>query len=134
MGTMTADRVSNRAQPASAHIFAGIVVILIGVGWLATEVQALDVDWWRSWWGVVLFGIGLVRLAFPADDNAPRASRRMAAWLMSVGAWGFVSGAGLFGLHYRNSWPLLIIAAGVNIVWGALWPDRACREEDSDAR
>ena len=34
-------------------------------------------------------------------------------WLMGVGCWMLVSQFELFGLDYRNSWPLLIILSGI---------------------
>ena len=129
---MTAKHLPTRADTVHGHLFGGLVMILVGVAWLATELRAIDIDWWSSWWGLLLFVVGLVRLFLPADESAPRASRRMGLWLMSVGAWGFVSAAGLFGLHYSNSWPLLIVAAGANIVLGALMPDHP-RERSREA-
>jgi hypothetical protein len=39
--------------------------------------------------------------------------------LTAVGVWGLISEARLFGFDYSTSWPLLIIAAGMIMVWRA---------------
>jgi hypothetical protein len=44
-------------------------------------------------------------------------------WLLLIGSWLIASQARLFGLTFHTSWPLLIIAVGVLIVAGAVWPE-----------
>ena len=39
---------------------------------------------------------------------------------MGVGGWAWASENHLFGLEFGTSWPLLIILAGVLVVWQAL--------------
>jgi hypothetical protein len=47
-------------------------------------------------------------------------------WLVLVGLWLFAVLEQLFGLTFRNSWPIFIIAAGVQMV---VRPLRSARSE-----
>jgi hypothetical protein len=38
-------------------------------------------------------------------------------WMLLLGSWGLVNEFHVYGLHYQNSWPLLIVLAGLNMVW-----------------
>jgi hypothetical protein len=39
---------------------------------------------------------------------------------VGVGLWGLISETRVFGFGYSTSWPLLVILAGVAIVWRAM--------------
>jgi hypothetical protein len=63
--------------------------------------------------------------AADADARPGRAGRRDrqrrgdglgGIWLIGIGSWLLVTQTHLFGLHFGNSWPLIVILAGVMIV------------------
>ena len=66
---------------------------------------------------------GTVRMLAPGYRDGRRHSRRSGLWLLAIGVWGTVSEFQLFGLGYSISWPLLVIAAGINTVWRAFEPE-----------
>jgi hypothetical protein len=102
------------------EVLVGSALMVIGLALFAESRTGLDVNLWSSGWAVLLFVMGLIRFIDPRTGDGECPSRRTGAWLMTVGAWGFASANGLFGLSYRNSWPLLIIAAGIITVWWAI--------------
>ena len=101
----------------TARVLLGSAIILIGVAILVERN-----DWWAihldvRWWPMLLLFLGFARIVVPPEHGG---SRRSAIWLLSIGTWGLVSEIELFGLDYSTSWPLLIIALGINIVWRSL--------------
>jgi hypothetical protein len=92
-------------------IAAGLVMMSDQIGWSGLHLSG-------RYWPLFLIGFGLVRWLAPADCGRPRA-RRGGAWFMYLGLWFFVNEFHLFGLDYHNSWPLLIIGAGIGMVWRA---------------
>jgi hypothetical protein len=102
------------------HVAIGAAIVLVGLAFLADQA-----DWWHfdvSWrlWPVILLVMGAARMVWPQSGKRHRRSRRGGVWLVMIGAWGLISEFHLFGLHYGTSWPLLIVAAGINMVWRAL--------------
>jgi hypothetical protein len=102
-----------QARMTQPRVVFGLVVMVVGVLLLLDRFE---------WWGVhlnvpvwpwVLVVLGLARLG-----DRPRA----AAWLLVIGAWGLLNEYRLFGLHYGNSWPVLLIGVGAMVVWRAMDP------------
>jgi hypothetical protein len=56
----------------------------------------------------------------PGEHRGRPRTRRSGFWLLAVGAWGLISESEWFGFDYSTSWPLLIVALGINIVWKSL--------------
>ena len=113
------------AQPSSRtrinrEVLVGSAMMVIGLALFAESRTGLDVNLWSSGWAVLLFVVGLMRFVDPRTGDAECPSRRTGAWLMMVGAWGFSSSNELFGLSYKTSWPLLIVADGIIMVWWAI--------------
>lgn len=102
------------------RVLLGSAVILIGVAILGERNDWWSIDLGASWWPVVPLLLGLVKFLVPGPSGAHPRSRRSGMWLISIGVWGMISEAELFGLEYSKSWPLLVVALGVNIVWRAL--------------
>ena len=102
------------------QVLLGSALMVLGLALFVGASTGLDINLWTTGWAVLLFVAGLVRVIEPRIGDGEHPSRRTGAWLMTVGAWGFISGNELFGLSYRTSWPLLIIAAGIITVWWAV--------------
>ena len=69
-------------------------------------------------WPLFPIAVGLVRIIDPGVRPDGRvASRRSGSWLLLLGCWGLVNELPLFGLNYQNSWPLLFVLVGMNMVW-----------------
>ena len=102
------------------HVAIGAAIILIGLAFFGAQA-----DWWdfrisARFWPFILLFMGAARMVWPRVRQGHRPSRRGGLWLLMIGAWGLISEFRLLGLHYGTSWPLLIVAAGINMVWRAL--------------
>jgi hypothetical protein len=69
-------------------------------------------------WPLFPIALGLVRIIDPGvRGDGTFCSRRSGVWMLLLGSWGLANEFHLYGLHYQNSWPLLIVLAGLNMVW-----------------
>jgi hypothetical protein len=100
------------------RIIGGIAVILVGLSMLADRAGFDGVHLSGRDWPLILVAIGLLRLADVSGQPAGR-RRWRGAWLVYVGCWGLLNEFHVFGLDYGTSWPLLVVGAGVAIVWRA---------------
>lgn len=115
------------AAAARKRLLVGAALMLVGVV-LMTSLHGWGGAWWlrllralgRGWWPLVPLTLGLLRIAFPGSDRGRPRSRSGGAWLLLIGVWGLISEFRLFALGFSTSWPLLIVAAGLVIVWRAL--------------
>lgn len=105
--------------PDRKRVLLGLVFILLGLSMMSYRLDVWEIHLSRHFWPVILVVLGLVKLIDPPLDKHQRRSRRSGMWLIYVGAWGLISEFELFGFDYHTSWPLLIIGAGLNIVWRA---------------
>jgi hypothetical protein len=120
-------------QSDRGRVFAGLVIILAGLALLLDRSAIWEVRMSRHYWPLILVALGALRLLDPCcDDGRPR-SPRAGAWLLYVGCWGLLNEFHLFGFSYRTSWPLLIVGAGVGMVWRAFdnFPGRSDRVRES---
>lgn len=113
---------AERRQVSQARVVFGLIVMIVGALMLADRFE---------WWGVrvnvpiwpwFLIVLGLARFADQSRPDAKNCTggRRTGAWLIFVGAWGLLNEYRLLGAHYGHSWPLLLIGAGVFVVWRSL--------------
>ena len=108
-----------RRQPVMSRVVAGIIVMIVGTALLASRLD-VDTRFSAHFWPLILIAMGLARLLDrdPARGGSRKALR--AAWLLYVGLWGLVNEFHVLGFDYGTSWPLLVIGAGLAIVWRAL--------------
>ena|SRR5687767_9659739 len=108
----------------------GVVLVIVGIAILAGRMDIWEIQIRREMWPWIPIAIGLVRFLVPPLREGRR-SRRGGAWLIYIGIWGLISEYALYDLGYRTSWPLLVVGAGLNMVWRALEqaPRRASGEE-----
>lgn len=109
----------------TAQVIVGLIILGMGAALLADRYS--DVRHVRSWWPLIFVVMGVVRL-LPSESSARRRAgiRRSGVWFIMIGVWAFVSDSHVFGFTFATSWPLLVIGAGVLMVWRALDPN--CRE------
>jgi len=118
--TMSNPDDSSRAQ--SGPILLGLVFIFVGLALLTDRIGLSGIHLSGPSWPVILIVYGLVRLlasnAHPPNRRRP--ARWTGAWFIYLGLWFFVNEFHLFGLGYDTSWPLLIVWAGVRMMWCAI--------------
>lgn len=108
------------------RIVGGLIVIVVGLAMLADRTGFDGLHLSGRYWPLILIALGLVKLAGAPGPDGRRGSLRPGAWLVFVGFWGLVSEFHAFGLNYGNSWPLLVIGAGLGIVWRAFEKPAGC--------
>ena len=105
--------------PDRKRVLLGLAIMLLGLTFMAYRLDLWELRISRHYWPLIPLVLGLVRLIDPPVGKGQRRSRRGGMWLIYVGTWGLISEFELFGFEYGNSWPLLIIAVGLNTVWRA---------------
>ena len=91
-------------------LVGGIILIAIGMVFLLDQMNVIEFGRViRRWWPmfIILFGV-------------PRLFKRemfwSGMWFITVGSWMQLVRLHVFGLTFRNSWPLLLIAIGAGII------------------
>ena len=107
---------ANARDSGDGHVLLGAALILVGLAFLADQADLIHVTISERMWPFFPLFFGLVRLFAPGYRHGHRRPRRGAVWLLSIGIYGLISQYRLFGLDYSTSWPLLIVAAGLNMV------------------
>ena len=110
---------SRKREDRGDGIFWGLVLVALGVVFLLVQQDILprDILWeWWMWWPVVLIAYGLVKLARPRDASDVGSGVTM----MGFGIWFFANYYEWWGLTWRTSWPLALVAVGAGMVARAL--------------
>jgi hypothetical protein len=120
----------------SGAVAGGLIVLGVGAAMLLDSTGTFDIRMGRLIGPLVMITIGATMLlntggmgskcrADGAEARPGRAGRRDTQrrhsglggiWLIGIGSWMLVSQTHLFGLNFGNSWPLIVILAGVMIV------------------
>ena len=113
-------RTDSQDATRGAQVVIGLAIMLLGASFLFERMDVWHVHLSRRFWPFFPLLLGLGRLL-----GAPRKTRRGRAvrggmWMIYIGVWGFINEFHVFGLDYDSSWPLLIIGAGLNMVWRSL--------------
>jgi hypothetical protein len=129
-------------EQSSPHAFrfgavtGGLIVLAVGVAMLLDSTGAFDIRIGRLIGPLIMIVIGASMLLKAGvvgsscgggvEDARPgRVGRRGrhrrhsglgGIWLIGIGSWMLVSQSHLFGLNFGNSWPLIVILAGLMIV------------------
>jgi hypothetical protein len=112
----TPPQANGNRESGDGHVLLGAALILLGLAFLADQADVIHVTISERMWPFIPLFFGLVRLFAPGYRHGRRRPRRGAVWLLSIGLYGLVSQYRLFGLDYSTSWPLLIVAVGLNMV------------------
>jgi uncharacterized membrane protein YecN with MAPEG domain len=100
---------TNRLKFKRSLLTHGLLLIAIGTVFLLDEFRITDFrDNFRQYWPMmlVLFGVA---------DLFQRKSAWRGLWLIAVAVWLQANVLHLFGLTFRNSWPLLLIVLGAGM-------------------
>jgi hypothetical protein len=117
-------------------VTGGLIVLTVGAAMLLDSTGTFDIRMGRLIGPLIMIVIGATSLlngghigstcgATVADTDPARAARRRqrrgrggfgGIWLVGIGSWMLVSQTHVFGLNFGNSWPLIVILAGLMIV------------------
>ena len=102
-------------------IVPALIVIGIGVLFLLNNLNLFFIhDIWRFWPGI-LIAVGLVKMV---DSPAPN-GRITGGILVGVGGLFLADTLGFLNLSWDNFWPLVLIGAGLLMLWSRLAPPPA---------
>ena len=128
-------------QPSPSFRFGavagGLIVLTVGIAMLLDSTGAFDIRMGRLIGPLIMIVIGAASLLNGghigstcgprvSDADPGRVGRRARGrrprgvggiWLIGIGSWMLVSQTHLFGLNFGNSWPLIVILAGLMIVF-----------------
>lgn len=103
----------------SGRAIMGLMFIIIGTLLL---LQKLDIIYleeflgirsiWSAW-PIIFVVIGLGKII----DSPTMKQIGEGSWLIFLGAWLYVSINHIYDLSFRETWPAVIIAFGINILW-----------------
>ena len=107
-----------RGKSPIPGILPALVVIGIGVLFLLNNLNIFFLhDVWRYWPGI-LIAVGLVKMVDSPTSNG----RVTGGVLVVVGALFLADTLGFLTLSWRDFWPLVLIGAGLLMLWSRLSP------------
>lgn len=102
------------------RVTAGVILLGLGVLMLLDQTRLVAGHATQLIPGLVLILVGAVQMAESRDCRRHGPFRGL--WPILIGAWLMVNAVHLWGLTYRTSWPLLIVAMGVLMVLREIFP------------
>jgi hypothetical protein len=103
----------DRPNPGWGGVVIGLMIIGVGLALFIDQIGVFD--WSLSFWPFLMIALGLARFVQPKPDGT-----REGGWLMFIGAWLLLNQMHLFGVSYRDTWPLFLVAIGVSTMWKAV--------------
>jgi hypothetical protein len=101
------------------QVIVGATVLLLGIVFLLDNFDLIDVGPVWQYWPLIFVAMGLSKIV-QAENSW---ERRRGFWWTFIGLWLFVSVVHIFGLTFRDSWPILLIGAGISMIWKSLIPE-----------
>ncbi len=106
----------NKERHKTARVLIGLILVALGVALVAGNIGWLgDFSIWRYWPAAIL-AIGLYKLA----NSESHKERLSGFWFVFLGLWLLVSILHWFDLSFKDTWPAVIVAAGISSVWSAI--------------
>jgi hypothetical protein len=118
-------------RPRGGQVLLGLALIVLGLGFLLHRLDLWHIHLSARYWPFILIFIGAARLLYGPFRTRRGRTRRGGVWMINIGLWGLISEFQLFGLDYGTSWPLLIVAVGLNIVWRSLEEPRSRKIQEN---
>lgn len=100
------------------HVGVGVLLVLVGLVLLFGNFHYWMIGSVWHLWPIIFLVIGIGKLI----DAQEAWEYRKAVWFLFLGGWFLISELHLWGFSYSNSWPLLLIGVGINMLWKS-----ACR-------
>ncbi len=105
-------------RPNVSRTLIGLAFVICGLLLILMNMEVIpSVSIWK-YWPAILIIIGIAKLG---DESERGAVMDGAMWIV-WGLWFFACTFNWFGFTYGNSWPVLLIAGGITMVWKSLLP------------
>jgi hypothetical protein len=106
----------------------GLVLIAVGTIFLLDRMDVFDASTVWHYWPLLLVVVGINQtIGYPSAREF-----KSGLWTIFIGLWLFAVFEGLFGLTFRNSWPLVLLMAGVQLVLAPLIARRFPESKEKD--
>jgi hypothetical protein len=112
----------NRSNRSYGQFSVGIFLLFVGTALIFNKFDLFVIGHVWNYWPLIIIAIGIGKLF----DAQFAEEYRKAFWMLLLGCWFLISELHLFGFHYSNSWPILLVGAGITIVWKSM--DRSNQE------
>ena len=99
-----------RGGDKAGGVVIGVTLMLFGAAIMLDRAGLIDGVHYTAFWGLMVMTIGIVKLS----QVGPEGSRHGGWWLF-FGTWMLLNETSAW--RFRESWPLLIVAVGVSMVW-----------------
>ncbi len=94
------------------QVVLGLMLIVVGTVVLLDRLDYIDASLSWHYWPLLLVAVGINQAI---GSPSPREFGN-GLWTAFIGLWLFACFEHIFGLTFRNSWPLFILAWGVKLV------------------
>jgi di/tricarboxylate transporter len=122
MATENTDRQEHETRRFHAgRVTGGVILLGVGILMLLDRTRVIAGHASQLIPGFVLILIGAVQMIEPRECGR-RGGPFRGLWPILIGVWLLVNAVELWGLTYRTSWPLLIVAMGVLMVAREMLP------------
>ena len=98
---------------SNGSLVAGIVLLTVGFVLMLQNFDVFYIGSVWSYWMFIPVIIGIVKLG---TANSKKDFGE-GIWWIFIGLWLYVSIKHVYGLDFSDTWPALIIAWGVSIIW-----------------
>ena len=95
----------------------GLFMIAMGVWFLLIQYDVLSRDAWHTWWPFAVIAMGVAGVAMARDPK----SLGSGVTTIGIGCWLWAAVNHWYGLEWRTSWPLSLVAVGLGTLaeWAA---------------
>lgn len=104
---------TNTYRNGQGTLVAGILLILIGSLFILQNFDIIYIGSIWSYWPLAFVLVGIVKL-FTMGNKKQFGE---AVWWIFIGTWLYISLRNVYGLTFSDTWPALIIAWGISIIW-----------------
>lgn len=104
---------ANLQKNATTQIVIGLFVVAIGLLFLLDNLGWLDLNFTLHVWPTALIFFGILKLL----QTRTRSGMIVGGALVSIGTLTMLKETGLIGISWRSLWPVLLIAAGLAVVF-----------------
>ena len=110
------------------QIMWGLVLIALGVIFLLDRMDIVEAETLWHYWPLLMVVAGINQtIGYPSAGQF-----RNGLWTIFTGLWLFAVFENLFGLTFRNSWPLFLLMAGVLMVLTPVFNRRFPQSKEKD--
>jgi hypothetical protein len=110
------------------QIMWGLVLIALGIIFLLDRMDILEAETLWHYWPLLLVVAGINQtIGYPSARQF-----RNGLWTIFTGFWLFAVFENLFGMTFRNSWPLFLLMWGVLMVLTPFFNRRFPQSKDQD--